>query len=226
MTSRRALLSVLLIAALALTGCNRGGEAETAAASESVVTSPGATLQRDLTALLIDHEYLAGLAVVTAVQAKGDLKDPSVEAAAAALDNNSVALSQAIGSVYGPEGEQQFLDLWRAHIGFFVDYTLGKATNDKKMARKASKKLDGYRADFGAFIEGATEGGLPQAAVADALTPHVDATKDAIDSVVSGKGNPFEKLRAAAGHMPGIATALAGAISTQFPEKFGAAPAE
>src|SRR5687768_1248349 len=204
MTKLRLVLAVLLVSALALTGCGGGDEPEAAAAAAGEGVSTGAaTLNRDLTALLMDHEYLAGLAVVTAVQAGGDLKDPSFEAAAAALDNNSVALSETIGSVYGEAGGKQFLDLWRAHIGFFVDYTLGKATGDKKLAKQASKKLDGYRADFGAFIEGATEGGLPQAAVADALAPHVTATKDAIDSVATGKGNPFEKLRQAASHMPG-----------------------
>ena len=220
MTKVRVLLAVLLVSALALTGCSQGEEEADPQAATSGVDTAAATLNRDLTALLIDHEYLAGLAVVSAVQAGGDLKDGGFKAAAAALDNNSVALSETIGSVYGAEGGQQFLDLWRAHIGFFVDYTLGKATGNKKMARQASKKLDGYRADFGAFIEGATEGGLPQAAVADALAPHVDATTAAIDSVVSGKGNPFEKLRVAAGHMPGIATALSGAIATQFPDQF------
>ena len=193
---------------------------ETESAAAPAVDTPAATLTRDLTALLADHEYLAGASVLMAVQAKGDLKDPSFVAAAGALDKNSIALSEAIASVYGKAGGEQFLSLWRAHIGFFVDYTLGQATGDKAMAAKAEKKLDGYRNDFGAFIEGATEGGLPADAVADALTPHVDSTKDAIDSVVAGDGKAFDKLREAASHLPGIATALSGAIVTQFPDKF------
>ncbi len=148
------------------------------------------------------------------------MEDASFQAAAAALAKNSVQLSKAIESVYGKKGGKQFLDLWRAHIGFFVDYTLGKATGDDAMVKTASRKLDGYRADFGAFIEGATEGGLSKDAVADALDPHVKATKAAIDSVVTGNGNAFDKLRIAAGHMPGIATALSGAIVKHFPDKF------
>ena len=177
-------------------------------------------LQSNLTGDLVDHEYLAGLAVLMAVQAEGDLNDPSFKAAAGALDGNSKELSKTIASVYGKAGGKQFLDLWRAHIGFFVDYTLGKATGDKAMARKASKKLDGYRTDFGAFLEGATEGGLPADAVADALNPHVNATKAAIDSVVANDGKAFDKLRVAASHMPGIATAISGAVVGQFPDKF------
>jgi hypothetical protein len=189
---------------------------EAAPAAAPAVDTPAATLTRDLTALLVDHEYLAGTAVYTAVQAGGDLKDPTFMAAAGALDNNSVALSQAIEGVYGKAGGDKFLSLWRAHIGFFVDYTLGKATKDDALVAKASKQLDGYRNDFGAFIEGATEGALPKDAVADALTPHVDSTKAAIDSVVAGDGKAFDKLREANSHIPGIATALAGGIDAQM----------
>src|SRR5688572_414840 len=110
-------------------------------ATAVAVDTPAATLTRDLTGLLVDHEYLAGAAVYMAVEAGGDLKDPGFKAAATALDNNSVALSQAIGSVYGDAGAKQFLDLWRAHIGFFIDYTLAKATGDDQAAKKAVKLL-------------------------------------------------------------------------------------
>jgi len=177
-----------------------------------------AQLQRDLTALLTDHEYLAGLAVLMGVTNGPD--SPEFKAAAAALDKNSVQLSDAVASVYGDAGGKKFLSLWRAHIGFFVDYTLAKAGGDQAGIKTAKKKLDGYRNDFGAFIEGATEGGLPADAVADALKPHVTSTIAAIDSVIAGDGKAFDKLRIASSHLPGIATALSGAIVTQFPEKF------
>src|SRR5687767_12199430 len=179
-----------------------------------------AQLQRDLTSLLVGHEYHAGLAIYTAVEAGGDLKNPTVQGAVGALDNNTKALAGAIASIYGDAAGQQFLKLWRAHIGFFVNYTLGQATGDKAMVKKAEKDLDGYRADFGALIEGATEGGLTQEQVADALDPHVKSTIAAIDSVVAGKADAFDKLQEAAGHMPHIATALSGAIVAQFPDKF------
>ncbi|MDQ4124657.1 MAG: hypothetical protein M3134_03515 [Actinomycetota bacterium] len=179
-----------------------------------------AQLQRDLTSLLAGHEYHAGIAIYTAVQAGGDLKDPTVQAAVGSLDRNSQELAAAVGSIYGKPAEQQFLKLWRAHIGFFVDYTLGKATGNAKMAATAQKNLDGYRNDFGALIEGATEGGLTQEQVAEALVPHVESTSAAIDAVVAGDASAFDKLQEAAHHMPMIATALAGAIVQQFPDKF------
>ena len=187
---------------------------------EGSADDPASNLQRDLTALLDGHEYFAGIALYEAVQAKGDLKDPVVAAVVKALDDNSVSLSKAIESVYGPAAGKQFLDLWRAHIGFFVDYTLASATGDEAAAKKAEKDLDGYRADFGALMEGATEGGLSQEAVADVLDVHVKSTIAAIDSIVAADGKAFDKLQTAANHLPGVATAISGAIVQQFPEKF------
>jgi hypothetical protein len=179
--------------------------------------APSAQLQRDLTALLNGHEYLAGSAVALAVI---NPDSPELfEAAAAALDENSKDLAAAISSIYGKAGGAQFLKLWRKHIGFFIAYT--EAGGEGAAAKKAVKDLDGYRSDFGAFIEGATEGGLPKAAVEDALKPHVESTLKAIDGVLGkAEGNPFILLKEAAGHLPGVATALATAIVQQMPDKF------
>ena len=100
-----------------------------------------AALRATLTSLLSDHVWLAGNALDTAVQHKGDLKEPQVVGAVKALGANSVALSKAIGSVY-PDAEKPFLASWRQHIGFFVNYTLGKATKDDMQVAKAKADLD------------------------------------------------------------------------------------
>jgi hypothetical protein len=184
-------------------------------------TADGAAkLRQTLTAGLLEHEYLAGIAVVFGV-GKG-LESAEFKAAAATLDANSVALSEAIASVYGKAAGDAFLPLWRKHIGFFVDYAKAKATNDTALANKAKADLDGYRADFGAFLASANPN-LTKDAVAQALVPHVNSTFEAIDAVVAKDGTGFEKLRVAAGHMPGIAAVLAGAIAKQFPDKFSGA---
>ncbi len=170
-----------------------------------------------LTDQLVGHEYLAGIAIATGVSAGLDSKE--FTAAAGALDTNSVALSESIGSVYGDDAAKAFLPLWRKHIGFFVAYTKAKAEKDEAGAKKAAADLDGYRTDFGAFLEGANPN-LPADAVAEALVPHVEGTFEAIDAVVAGEGDAFDKLQKAAGHMPMIANTLAGGIAKQFPDKF------
>ena len=173
--------------------------------------TPAADLRAGLTALLTQHVYAAGIAISTAVSKGGNLKDPMVVGAVTALDDNSVALSKAVGSAY-PQAAAPFLASWRQHIGFFVDYTLGKATRNAATTAKAVKDLDGYRTSFGQLINSVVPE-LPAAAVADELKPHVASLFAAIDAVVAGSPTTFGKLQTAAGHMPGTAATLAGGIA-------------
>jgi hypothetical protein len=190
---------------------------ETAGAAASPVDSGASSLRSGLTALLQEHVYLAGITVTQGV-GKG-LDSAEFKAAAGALDKNSVGLADAITSVYGKPAGDQFLALWRKHIGFFVDYTRGKATNDQAVITKAKNDLDGYRNDFGAFISSANPN-LPKEAVAQELIPHIQTLSDAIDAVVAKDAGAFTKLRTAAMHMPMTADILAGGIAKQYPDKF------
>ena len=174
-------------------------------------TTQAAELRAALTSLLNDHVWLAGNALDTAVKKKGDLKDPQVVGAVKALDANSVALSKAIGSVY-PDAEKPFLASWRQHIGFFVNYTLGKATKDDKQVAKAKSDLDNYRKSFGQLINSVVPE-LPADAVAKELVPHVNSLYAAIDASVAGKPDYQAKLTVAADHMLMTADVLAGGIA-------------
>jgi 3-keto-L-gulonate-6-phosphate decarboxylase len=184
----------------------------TAAATGAAATKTAAAeLRAGLTYLLTEHVYLAGIATGTAISKGGNLKDPAVVGAVNALDANSVALSKAVGSAY-PAAEKPFLDSWRQHIGFFVNYTLGKATKDTAMVEKAKKDLDGYRTNFGQLINSVVPE-LPADAVADELKPHVASLFAAIDAQVAGSPTQFDLLEKAAGHMPMTAKILAGGIA-------------
>ena len=188
-------------------------------ASEVSLDSGAPALVQTLTSLLDSHVYLA--ATTVAVGLDSGLDSPEFKAAAATLDTNSQDLAGAIESVYGAEAGDAFLEQWRAHIGFFVQYTEGKATGDKAMASKALKELSNYKKDFAAFLDKATGGKLPADAAADALQMHVDSLIEAIDAAIAGDASVFDKIYAAAnGHMPATASALTGAISAQFPDKF------
>ncbi|WP_188111098.1 hypothetical protein [Nocardioides antri] len=185
-------------------------DTSTTTSGQAATVTPAAELRAGLTDLLVQHVYLAGIALKTAVDEGGNLEAPSVKAAVATLDKNSVALSEAVGSVY-PDAEAPFLESWRQHIGFFVNYTLGKATGDKAMVTKAENDLDGYRTSFGQIINSVVPE-LPADAVAEELKPHVNTVFDAIDSLVAGDGKVFAKLAIAASHMPHTAETLAGGI--------------
>jgi hypothetical protein len=180
------------------------------AAASAPDESAAAGLRATLTALLSDHVWLAGNALGTAVLKGGNLKDPAVAGAVEALDANSVDLSKAIASVY-PDAEKPFLASWRQHIGFFVNYTLGKATKDSAMVTKAKSDLDGYRTSFGQLINSVVPE-LPADAVAKELIPHVQTLFDAIDAAVAGKPDVQTKLAMAAEHMTMTAAILTHGI--------------
>jgi hypothetical protein len=179
-------------------------------------TSKAVDLRVTLNDLLGEHVYLAGLPVRMALAGS----DPGFKAGAAVLDENTVELSKAIGSVYGAEAEAKFLELWRAHIGMFVEYTQRAAANDDAKKSKAKADLDGYRRDFDAFITGANPN-LPKGAVASLLVEHVDGIVKAIDALAAKDyAAGYRDLKMAEDHSQMIADPLSGAIVKQFPAKF------
>jgi len=207
-----------LAAALALTGCSAAAESAPAAEStdssmEAVdtVNSDGSGLRAALTALLADHVYLAGAAIHQALQDGGDLTTAKVGAAVATLDENSVEVSKLVGSAY-PDAERPFLDSWRSHIPFFVNYTVAKATGDQAGVDKAVSDLNGYAVSFGELINSVVPE-LPAEAVQGELEMHATSLLAAIDADIAGDPAYYGLLKDAAGHMPMTAQALAGGIA-------------
>ena len=210
-----------LIGGLALVAVTAMGVGDVWAARLDAPTSatPAAGLRVGLNALLSEHVYLAAAATNAALGGR----QPEFEAAAAALDANSVDVARAIGSVYGPDAEKAFLPLWRRHIGMVVDYTVGVATSDRARQDNAVNDLVGYTEDFGAFLSGANPN-LPKSAVADLVRHHVLTLKAVIDAqAAKDQDRAFTALRTGAGHMQMIADPLAGAIVKQFPDRVAGA---
>lgn len=138
-------------------------------------------LRSGLTSLLNGHDYLAGIAVFTAYTAGADSE--AFKAAAGALDENSVELSKAVGSVAGAENEKTFLQVWRSHIQDFVAYAVAAAGDDTAGKNKELADLAAYTDNAGAFFEKITSGALMKDDVSSALKTHVETTAGAIDSL-------------------------------------------
>lgn len=198
----------------ALLGIHYGASAMAAEMNHHGMIS--SDLRTGLNSLFREHVFLAASATGAALAGR----DGEFKAAAGALDANSIDIAKAIGSVYGTGAEQAFLTLWRKHIGFVVDYTVGVATKDDAKKNKAVNDLVQYTQDFGAFLAAANPN-LPKEAVADLVKDHVLTLKDVIDAQASGDMNKsFMAIRSAAGHMGMIADPLAAAIVKQFPDRF------
>jgi hypothetical protein len=231
-TTLAALTAALTLLPLGLVACGGDDNEESAPAATTAETdtgmtmdggvsieSPAADLRVTLDRLLGEHALLAMFATQKGLGGEKDF-----DAIAAALDENSVDLADAIGSVYGDEARAEFLDgdlKWRPHIGFFVDYTVGLAKGDKAAQDKAVGNLMGYTEAFPAFLAGATE--LPKADLRAAITSHVNQLKGQIDAYAA-KDYPgaYAELREAYHHMFMTGDTLAGGITAQKPELFPA----
>ena len=136
-TSFKTLAGIAGLVALLGAGCSQSMAAHDSMAMASpTMASSGtkaAALRTTLNNLLAEHVWLAGAATGAALGGR----EADFKAAAAELDQNSVAIARAIGSVYGSDAEQAFLPLWRKHIGFAVDYTVAVAANDREALRTA-----------------------------------------------------------------------------------------
>jgi hypothetical protein len=208
--------------ALVLAGCGDSdsgrtdagaGPAATGDAPTAVTTtSPAADTLVTLDRLLGEHALLAQFATQKGLDGERDF--PAI---AAALDRNSVELSEVIASVYGAAAGEKFLDgtnMWRAHIGSFVDYTVGKATGDRPAQRRAVKALAAYVKDHGAFLAGAT--GLPADAVQGDLGEHVGQLQSQLDQYAARDyEQSYQTLGTAYEHMYMTGAALGGAVAGQ-----------
>jgi hypothetical protein len=180
--------------------------------SAAQTTPTAADLRVKLDNLFGEHAVLA----MNATNA-GVTGSKSFPAAAKALDANSVALSKAIASVYGAKAGRTFLDgpyMWRAHIKFFVDYTVAVAKHDKAGQARAVANLKTYTTTFGNFLAGAT--GLPKAAVRNDLLGHVLELKAQLDDFHAGNYTKAAKdYDGAFQHMVMTGNLVAGAIAKQ-----------
>jgi uncharacterized protein (UPF0212 family) len=224
----------LAVVAAALAGC--GGSKSTAAddtaapaastgmetmthstASMISVESGATDLRVTLDRLLAEHALLATIAMQKGHDGAKDFKP-----VAGALDANTVDLGKAIGTVYGAKAQASFVEQWRAHIGFFVEYTVATAKNDPKAQKLALDKLAGYKVTFAKFLSDATAGALPTRALSDLLQMHVDQLTAALTTYHAGSyAKAYGQIREAYAHMYMTGDGLAGAISGQYPGKFG-----
>ena len=213
-----ALVAALTVLAVGVVSATAGSSrSEPAAMPHShAMTAQGGLTQSDLRSLL-GRQLGEHAALAMNATNLGLIGSPAFPAAVKALDRNSVALSQSIAAVYGKAAGKAFLDgkfQWRAHIGFFVDYTVATAKKDKAGQAKAVASLKRYTVAHGKLLGDAT--GLPPKAVSADLLQHVLELKAQLDAY---SNKQYAKAAAlyqdAYAHMFMTADLLAGAIAKQ-----------
>lgn len=184
-------------------------------ASVATTDTKAADLRVILNGLEREHVSLASQATRNGFDGSADF-----DASAKALDGNSVELSKAVGSVYGADAEAKFLEIWRSHIGFFVDYTVAAKAGDKAGMDKAVQNLGGYIDAISDFFSSANPN-LPREAVRQLISDHVTLLKGAVDAHGAGDyAGSYAKEHDASVQIGTIADTTAGAIVKQYPQKF------
>lgn len=200
-------------------------EATTATADDASADDPASTLRATLTSLLQEHAYLTGIAVEHVVEGGAD--DPTATGALDALDQNTVAIGDAIGLVPGADDTSDFLDVWRDHIGYFVDYAAGRAADDDKAVDEARSGLERYQQETADMLESLTDGELLADELFGELEAHVTMVTGFVDTLL-GKGEaevgPVQQLRDAGDHMTGLASTLVEGITAAHEDAFAGDP--
>jgi hypothetical protein len=229
MSTRRSTTRTRLVTALAAGVLAAGGVAATSAADQpssgsqvhasaaQAASTPAADLRGELTALLQEHVYLAGIAIDTGV--RDGLSSRSYKAAATQLDANSKAVAAAMGDLYGATAQRQVLRLWRRHIRDYVTYTRGRIAGNTRTQRRAKADLADFVNDFTTLLT-QTIPTLDPAATKQVLTVHGNRTISAINATVAKSTRVYRLLRQGSDHMVMVADVLSQAIAKQFPQQF------
>ena len=181
---------------------------------EGPFDSRGAAMRAELTSKLQEYTYLAGVAGGT-VLAGGDM-EPSADA----IEENALELARAFGTVYGDDVQRRFLELWRDHVKYVVDFAEGARAADPGAMAAARRGLDGYRSAFASFLSEANPN-LARQQVEETFGVHLDRLLVAISAQAANDPARVARLKEAADHAPDTALFLATGIAKQFPTKFG-----
>ncbi|MET0287755.1 MAG: hypothetical protein ABW352_24920 [Polyangiales bacterium] len=182
------------------------------------VSSKAADLAVTINLLLGEHLIIA--AKTTGAALRGEPAKPEYDAYAALLNQNGLDLGELVGQAFGDAAKTTFNGIWSAHNGFFVEYTVGVATNDEAKKTQAVNDLTTkYVPQFSGLVSTAT--GLPVTAITPLVTEHVTGTKAIVDA--QGAKNytaEYAATRAAFAHMAMLGNPLAQGVAKQKPADF------
>ncbi len=210
-------LSLALLVPTAALADSHGAHSTTQASEQTAsTTTPAGELRIALDSVLTEHAFLAVEAMRKGVDGAEDF-----DQASGALLANAEDLKAAVASVYGEEGAAQFDEIWKSHIGYFVDYVTATANDNQEGKDQALAELEEYKKTQSEFFEAATEGRLPAAAVSEGLDMHVNQLIKSFDAYVAGDfPTSYELERESIQHMSMFAETLSIAIADQFGDKF------
>ena len=169
-------------------------------------TGTAANLRAGVTSAFTEHVQLAGLTIDELVKGAGDGPEQ------AALDANTMQLSNIVTVNFGDPAARSFSALWNNYVAELV------AAARAKSGSGTAPDLSGVGAQVGGFFAQQTP--LLSASTIGADTQKmVDALSTYVDDAASGS-QPVTQLRVAAGTVPKLASDLSEGIAQFKPTQY------
>jgi hypothetical protein len=172
------------------------------------------SLRTTLERLLGHHAILAVRVMRGQVKGSPEL----VQTLEDALGANTHELTVAVRSLHGAKAARTFEQLWTNHVVSLFEYAGAVEAHKQKAKKRLLRELDRYRADFGSFVETASNGTLKAHSVAQSLKSHINQLLKQIKAYAAKDyATAYRLEREAFGHMFPTGKALAGGLSVHHP---------
>ncbi|MCL5784409.1 MAG: hypothetical protein M1142_03590 [Patescibacteria group bacterium] len=136
------------------------------------------------------------------------------------LDNNSVAMANLMGSLYGTDTSNKFLEVWRKHIDSYMNYTLAIKNNDGSERSRAMSDLSNQAEQLASLLS-AVNPDIQKDAVKQMMVERAQLMLAVINARAAGDWQAsYDMQDAAYNQYIAFADGLAAVIVRQFPEKF------
>jgi hypothetical protein len=133
-------------------------------------------------ALLGQHSVLA--ADLMRSRIRGD--DDFVQAANAALGQNTSDMTALVGRLFGAPTAQKFKPLWSQHIVELFAYAGALADHDNAAKADALDELTEYEGDLASFFAGSSQGRLPVSTAHSLVVMHIQHLTGQADAYAAG----------------------------------------
>jgi hypothetical protein len=134
----------------------------------AALATPGLQLRSNLTEALGEHVAL----VIAAMRAASGNNTSDFKGLGAALNRNTVALSGAIGTLFGAPAAARFQSLWADHVDGLMTLTSATARGDAAQQAQGQRRLQAFEPALAAFLNTATQSRIGAQALARAIAMH------------------------------------------------------
>jgi hypothetical protein len=138
---------------------------------------------------------------------------PEFKAAAAQVNANTTAITEAMGAIVGPRKATEFQTAWANHVEGLLAYSTAAAGNDEAAKATAAQNLDGFAARLALYFSDIVRNVLPVEPLTDAISAHDTHLIDQINAYAAKKYDEAQRMQLEGyQQMLGVANTLVGAI--------------